>query len=100
MTLIPVEGSSTIAGYAWEERAVNRQLFKGKLDARAQRRERTGVLKIGFRNGRAWYYFDIPVSVFDAWQMAHSKGSFFLKFIRGKYDEKPAEEVESRQSMA
>lgn len=98
MDLIPLVGSSRIRAYGWEESPVNRQLFKGKLDGRAQRRERSGLLQIEFTDGARWYYFDVPVLIFDAWMLSRSKGSFFHRYIRGHFNERTAAEVERQQS--
>ncbi len=100
MDLIPLAGSSLITGYGWEENAENRQLFKGRIDARAQRLERFGCLQLQFNTGARWYYFEVPVHLFESWLMSKSKGHFFHKWIRGKYGDKAAEEVERVQSSA
>lgn len=96
MDLIPIAGSSRIRAYGWEENAVNRQLFKARIDARAQRLERFGLLQLEFSTGERWYYFDVPTLLFDAWLLSRSKGSFFHRYISGKFNERPAEEIDPK----
>jgi len=44
------------------------------------------VLRVEFKNGGIYNYFDVPDSVFKKMSEASSKGKFFMDNIRGEYD--------------
>lgn len=43
------------------------------------------VLKVEFKNGGVYDYFDVPESVFEAMRNAPSKGQFLAQQIKGIY---------------
>jgi hypothetical protein len=43
------------------------------------------VLKVRFRTGRVYHYFDVPPATWDALLRADSKGSYFNRVIRRRY---------------
>ena len=47
--------------------------------------EVTRVLKVEFRNGGLYDYFDIPDIVFDGMRNAPSKGQYLAQQIKGNY---------------
>jgi hypothetical protein len=49
------------------------------------------VLAVQFTNGTTYHYKDVPSDVIEAMKEAESKGSFFAKSIRGKYDSEKIE---------
>jgi hypothetical protein len=44
------------------------------------------VLEIEFRSGASYRYLEVPPAVFEEMKKASSKGRFFARFIRGKYE--------------
>ena len=42
-------------------------------------------LRVCFRNGPAYVYFDVPRSEFDALKTAKSAGSYYNACIKGRY---------------
>lgn len=99
MVLVPIVGSSRIRAYGWEEARRDPVDVSGRAPA-IQRRERAGLLQLEFMDGARWYYFNVPVMLFEAWMMSRSKGSFFHNYIRGRFNERPAAEVERVQTSA
>jgi hypothetical protein len=83
--LVTVVGSSLIRAYGWE-------LDTGSKD--------TGLLQLGFSNGSRWYYQGVPEKLFEDFLFSDSKGEFFHKHFKGKFDEMPADEVEQNLSGA
>lgn len=47
--------------------------------------EPTHVLKVEFKNGNLYNYFDVPESLFDAMRHAPSKGQYLAQQIKGRY---------------
>jgi hypothetical protein len=47
--------------------------------------ESAQVLKVEFKNGSVYDYFDIPKPVFEAMRNAPSKGQFLAQQIKGRY---------------
>jgi hypothetical protein len=47
--------------------------------------ESSGRLYVSFKNGTAYAYFDVPLSVFGQLMQAASKGGFLAKAVKGKY---------------
>jgi KTSC domain len=45
----------------------------------------TQVLKIEFKNGGTYDYFDVPQNVFEAMLTASSKGQYLAQQIKGNY---------------
>lgn len=80
------EGSSLIAGYAWES---NRPSLRREL--------RTGTLGIEFVDGSRWMYFEVPELLWDAFLFCNSKGSFFRQQVQGWFKEMKVEDYERRQ---
>lgn len=78
MDLIPVAGSSLIRAYGWEPDPAGG----------------TGLLQLGFSNGSRWYYQAVPERLFEDFLFSDSKGAFFHREFKGKFDGRPAEEVE------
>ena len=44
--------------------------------------EAYGTVMVGFLTGRTAAYWEVPFYVFEEFYYAHSKGTFFYKFIR------------------
>lgn len=44
------------------------------------------TLEVEFTNGTVYSYAAVPVETYNAFLMAPSKGSYFSKFIRGKFE--------------
>lgn len=49
------------------------------------------VLAVQFSNGTLYHFKEVPADVIEAMKGAESKGSFFAKSIRGKYDSEKIE---------
>ena len=47
---------------------------------------KNGVLEIEFNSGSIYQYFDIPDAIYSDFMSAESKGRFFHKYIRGRYE--------------
>lgn len=47
--------------------------------------ETTMTLEVGFHNGTAYQYFDVPQSVYQEFMSADSKGTFLNTNIKGNY---------------
>ena len=45
----------------------------------------SSTLRVEFRNGGAYQYFDVPQQVFDDMQRAPSTGQFLAQNIKGVY---------------
>ena len=43
------------------------------------------LLEVGFRNGTAYQYFDVPYGVYQEFMAATSKGTYFNANIRKNY---------------
>ncbi len=43
------------------------------------------VLRVEFKNGGTYQYFDVPAQVFEAMVAAPSKGQFLAQMIKGSY---------------
>jgi lysyl-tRNA synthetase, class II len=43
------------------------------------------LLQLGFRDQAAYRYFDVPADLHDNLLRASSKGSYFNRFIRGRF---------------
>lgn len=70
----------------WEQRSVDSSVFE---DINYNRMSHT--VKVTFRSGDEYYYWDVPRTVYDRWVRAPSKGQFFQAHIRGQYDEERLE---------
>ena len=46
----------------------------------------TQVLKIIFRSGAVYEYYDVPKEVYLFYMKARSKGTFLNKFIKGNFE--------------
>lgn len=79
MDLIAVAGSTLVRAYGWEA-------DPGDVG--------TGLLQLGFANGSRWYYFGVPERVLEDFLLSDSKGEFFHRELKGRYNGKAAEEVE------
>jgi hypothetical protein len=44
------------------------------------------ILEIEFRSGALYRYFAVPPSIFEGLQKAESKGRYFSKSIRGRFE--------------
>jgi len=44
------------------------------------------VLRVTYRNGRTYDYFDVPKEEFDAFMAAESHGEYLNKVIKPKYE--------------
>lgn len=75
--LCPIEGSSRLVGYRWEE-GVDRGV---------------GTLVLGFVGGAVWGYRGVPLGVLADFQMAESKGSFFHRVILPRFEAERLDEV-------
>jgi hypothetical protein len=49
------------------------------------------VLAVKFSNGTVYHFKDVPADVIEAMKESESKGSFFSKAIRGKYESEKIE---------
>ena len=49
--------------------------------------QNTSILEIEFKSGPIWQYFDFPESEWYNLLYSESKGRFFLKVIKGQYQE-------------
>lgn len=65
MNMISTPESSNIANFGYDEK---RQ-----------------VLRVEFRNGSVYEYFDIPSQVFQEMERAGSKGSYLAQNIKGRF---------------
>jgi hypothetical protein len=45
----------------------------------------TSVLRVEFKNGGIYEYYDVPLHVFEAMKVAPSKGQFLAYQIKGTY---------------
>ena len=45
----------------------------------------TSVLRVEFKNGGTYEYYDVPLHVFEAMKVAPSKGQFLAQQIKGTY---------------
>ena len=43
------------------------------------------LLQLGFRDQAVYRYFDVPIDVHENLLRASSKGSYFNRFIRGRF---------------
>lgn len=43
------------------------------------------VLSIAFNSGHIWHYRDVSTDAFEAFAAAPSRGSWFAKYIRGRF---------------
>ncbi len=87
MNLFPIRGSALLEAYGWEPMAAVRE---GSSSLRRLRE--TGLLCLEFKTGEKWYYFDVPVVLFEGFLSAASRGAYFSAHIRGRFNETPAEE--------
>jgi hypothetical protein len=46
----------------------------------------TQVLKVIFRSGAVYEYYDVPEEVYLLYMKARSKGTFLNKFIKGNFE--------------
>jgi hypothetical protein len=61
------------------------------------------TMAVQFLNGNIYHYDAVPQSVYDNFMADDSKGSFFSKFVRGKFDSRiwtPAKEEEKKEQAA
>jgi hypothetical protein len=47
--------------------------------------EETSVLKVEFKNGSLYDYFDVPQNIFEAMRNAPSKGQYLAQEIKGRF---------------
>lgn len=47
--------------------------------------DRNKVLRVEFKNGGQYDYFDVPMQVFNSMKSAPSKGQFLAQMIKGSY---------------
>lgn len=47
--------------------------------------EQSQVLKVEFKNGSVYDYFDVPEHVFDSMKSAQSKGQYLAQQVKGSY---------------
>ena len=52
---------------------------------RFQYDEQNRVLRVEFKNGSLYGYYDLPASVFESMQAAESKGQFLAQQVKGRY---------------
>lgn len=50
------------------------------------RDEATGVMRVQFSNGGLYEYAGVPVSTWNEFMGAESKGKYFAQNIKGKFD--------------
>ena len=50
------------------------------------RDEATGVMRIQFQNGGLYAFKGVPISTFNEFLGAESKGKYFASQIKGKYE--------------
>ena len=63
----------------WIETPESSNIARFKYD------EASRVLKIEFKNGGLYDYFDVPDNVFEGMRNAPSKGQYLAQLIKGKY---------------
>ena len=63
----------------WIETPESSNIARFKYD------EVSRVLKIEFKNGGLYDYFDVPDNVFEGMRNAPSKGQYLAQLIKGKY---------------
>lgn len=44
------------------------------------------ILEIEFRSGAVYRYLGVPLAIFEGLKKAQSKGQYFTRFIRAKYE--------------
>lgn len=92
MKLCAVE-SKIIAAYGWQPYDAKHQTLR---DPRARvLPEKLGLLVIEFVNGDTWNYAGVPERVFAGLLGAESKGGYFRRFVRGRYEESRADELQA-----
>jgi hypothetical protein len=52
----------------------------------AQYDKDTQVLKVIFRSGAVYLYYDVPEEIYLFYRKAKSKGTFLNKFIKGNFE--------------
>lgn len=67
MDMIPVENSSNILAFGWEN----------------------NILRIQFIKNRSYDYLNVSYEIYQGFINAESKGKYFWKYINKKYDCKP-----------
>lgn len=50
-----------------------------------------GILKIIFKSGDSWLYFDVPEDLFEELLNAESCGSYFIQNVKSRYREEKCE---------
>lgn len=45
----------------------------------------TFILKVSFNSGGTYAYYDIPITMWNSIKSTTSVGSYFAKFIKGKF---------------
>lgn len=45
----------------------------------------SAILEVGFRNGRTYQYYQVPVAVWQGLMSAYSKGRYFADCIKDRY---------------
>lgn len=73
--MIPIEGSSNLAGYLWHQWADE---------------PTRGDLEVEFHDGSRWVYAAVPIVVLEGFLLAESKGRYFHRMIRDRYAAMPA----------
>lgn len=53
--------------------------------ARLSYNEETSTLTVEFRNGKRYYYLEVPYDTWNEFISAPSAGKFFNQYIQGKY---------------
>ena len=53
--------------------------------ARFQYDDQNRVLRVEFKNGALYGYYDVPSNVFESMQAAESKGQFLAQQVKGRY---------------
>jgi hypothetical protein len=64
----------------------------------------TQTMAVQFLNGNIYHYDSVPQTVYDNFMADDSKGSYFSKFVRGKYDSHiwtpPKKEEDKQEAQA
>jgi len=43
------------------------------------------MLSVTFKNGKEYVFYNVPINVWENFKNSESKGSYFSRYIKGKY---------------
>ena len=47
--------------------------------------DETYILEVEFNNGGTYEYYDVPITIWENFKLADSKGKFLHEYIKGNY---------------